>query len=211
MGFVSSNWRCQWKNSFSGNECPGILDELAPERGEGCCSVGAELLDANEARRIEALALALDPAMFQNSVAAKEQGFFTDESRRATKVIDGACIFLNRPGFVGGEGCALHLAAISDDEDPIEWKPSICWQLPLKIEEQPDGSKLLRRWQRTDWNTNSADDMAWCCTEDVGDPETANAYTGHDQVVESLGSELQALVGPEVYVELQRRCELNNP
>ena len=28
-----------------------------------------------------------------------------------TRLVDGACIFLNRPGFAGGAGCALHSAA----------------------------------------------------------------------------------------------------
>ena len=28
---------------------------------------------------------------------------------RKTRIVDGACIFLNRPGFPGGRGCALVL------------------------------------------------------------------------------------------------------
>lgn len=50
-GFVSSRWTCIW-----GRGCLGILDEPAPERQEGCCSLGAELLDDDEARLISALA-----------------------------------------------------------------------------------------------------------------------------------------------------------
>ena len=38
-------------------------------------------------------------------------GIFSDERTASTRVVDGACIFLNRPGFAGGAGCALHLAA----------------------------------------------------------------------------------------------------
>jgi hypothetical protein len=41
--------------------------------------------------------------------------------------------------------------------------------------------------------------MAWCCTEG---PE---AYVGNRPVVESLGAELEAIVGPETYRELRRR------
>lgn len=225
MGFVSSNWRCIWGDSVGGNGCQGILSEPAPERGEGCCSVGAELLDKDEARRIRTLGLSLDPAKFQFSAVAAKEGFFADSGSAetvSTRVVEGACIFLNRPGFAGGEGCALHLAAIADDEDPIEWKPSICWQLPLKIEEQPDGTKLLRRWRRSDWNKDSEDaEVAWCCTEDSdsensGSPTAqqkapgssgADAYQGDELVVESMANELRALVGPEVYVELRRRIK----
>ena len=28
-----------------------------------------------------------------------------------TRLLDDACIFLNRPGFAGGAGCAFHIAA----------------------------------------------------------------------------------------------------
>ena len=31
-----------------------------------------------------------------------------EEGARKTRVVDGACVFLNRPGFSGGAGCALH-------------------------------------------------------------------------------------------------------
>ncbi len=41
--------------------------------------------------------------------------------------------------------------------------------------------------------------MAWCCTEGP------LAYVGEHQVIDSLGTELDAIVGTEVYVELRRR------
>ena len=41
--------------------------------------------------------------------------------------------------------------------------------------------------------------MAWCCTEGT------LAYVGERPVVKSLGAELEAIVGTEVYVELRRR------
>ncbi len=41
--------------------------------------------------------------------------------------------------------------------------------------------------------------MAWCCTEG------RLAYVGDRPVVESLGAELEAVVGTEVFVELRRR------
>jgi hypothetical protein len=117
-------------------------------------------------------------------------------------VVDGACIFLNRPGFAGGAGCALHLAAVDADERPTDWKPSVCWQLPLHVDWAPttDGRETatVRPWTRTDWGEEGRT-MAWCCTE--GDL----AYVGDRPVVESLEEELTALAGREVYVELRRR------
>ena len=41
-----------------------------------------------------------------------------------TRLVDGACIFLNRPGFEGGIGCALHSAALEAGERPLDWKPA---------------------------------------------------------------------------------------
>jgi hypothetical protein len=119
--------------------------------------------------------------------------------------VDGACIFLNRPGFVGGAGCALHLAAIEAAESPTEWKPSVCWQLPIKVDwaDGADGTEVatVRRWTRRDWGTEG-ETMAWCCTEG------ATAYVGDHPVIDSLSEELEAVVGTRVYVELRRRMTL---
>lgn len=97
--FLTSNWTCIW-----GRGCLGILSEPAPGLGHGCCSVGAELDGIEEARRISALADALDPSRFEHHAAAADGGVFSDSSRSSTRVVDGACIFLNRAGFVGGAG-----------------------------------------------------------------------------------------------------------
>ncbi len=195
--FLTSNWTCIW-----GRGCKGILDEPAEHLNQGCCSIGAELADTGEAMTISALAATLDDEFFQHRSAIDADDVFTDSTRTSTKVVDGACIFLNRPGFDGGEGCALHLAALRAGESPIAWKPSVCWQLPVKIDWdlQADGSEIatVRGWERGDWG-DDGDSMHWCCTEE---PE---AYVGDRPVVESLAGELIALVGDEVYVELRRR------
>lgn len=194
--FLSSNWTCIW-----GQGCKGILDEPAEDLQQGCCSVGAELLDDDEARKISALAATANPERFQYAKAAAD-GIFSDESRRHTKVIDGACIFLNRPGFEGGAGCALHLAADDDNCSPIEYKPSVCWQLPIRVEwNQGSGGQRVanvRAWQRKDWGSGGTS-MAWCCTE------SQEAYCGDERVVDSLRPELEALVGREVYVKLRSK------
>ena len=195
--FLTSNWTCIW-----GRGCKGILDEPAEHLNQGCCSIGAELTDQDEAMTISALAATLEPEFFQHHRAIDDDDVFSDDTRTNTKVVDGACIFLNRPGFEGGEGCALHLAALRADESPIAWKPSVCWQLPIKVDWEllADGSEVatLRGWQRRDWG-DEGDTMHWCCTEGT------EAYVGDRPVVESLAEELIAVVGDEVYVELRRR------
>ena len=200
VDFIDSNWTCIW-----GNGCEGILAEPSAELNQGCCSVGAQMIDDDEALRIGALGVSLDDSMFQYADAALQGGVFSDETRTNTRVIDGACIFHNRPGFAGGEGCALHLAALDDDENPLEYKPSICWQAPLKVEEFDDGTKTLRPWKRDDWD-GGLESMAWCCTSRGGTDEAlASAFVGDVTVGESLHAELRGIVGPEIAVALRDR------
>jgi len=195
--FLASNWSCIW-----GRGCLGIEAQPAEHLGLGCCSVGAGLGDEDEARLVAALAATLDPDRFEHHGDAAANGIFSDVTCTNTAVIDGACIFLNRPGFAGGAGCALHLAALDAGESPVGWKPSVCWQLPLKVdwEPGPDDTEIatVRRWTRRDWG-EEGETMAWCCTEGT------RAYIGERPVVESLGAELDALVGTAVHVELRRR------
>jgi hypothetical protein len=197
--FLTSNWTCVW-----GRGCLGILPLPAPELGHGCCSFGADIDGEDEAHLISALAATLEPSRFQFHAAAEEGGVFADPTRRSTRVIDGACVFLNRPGFEGGAGCALHLAALDLDESPVGLKPSVCWQLPIKVDWQPgeNGTEIatVRGWTRADWGAEG-EGMAWCCTE--GD----RAYVGDRPVVESMAEELEEIVGSDVYVELRRRLK----
>ena len=198
VGFLTSRWTCTW-----GRGCQGILSEPSPALMQGCCSVGAQIDGEDEARRIAGLAATLDPAGFQFHAEASSGGLFEErDGAPNTRVVEGACIFLNRPGFPAGAGCALHLAAVADGESPIDWKPSVCWQLPVKVDwsERGDGGEVahVRAWTRADWG-DDGDPMAWCCTTDEG------AYVGDRPVVESLAEELDALVGHAVYVELRGR------
>lgn len=193
VGFLGSRWRCIW-----GEGCQGILDRPTPELGHGCCSVGTELLDGEEAMQISAEAALLDDDLFQYADWAGEHGIFEDDRRARTATVEGACVFLNRPGHPGGAGCALHLQARRDGDRPIDRKPSVCWQLPLITEHFDDGTARLRRWGRADRGADG-ESMAWCCTE--GD----NAQTGTITTADELAVELQALVGPEVAVAIRDR------
>ena len=210
--FLESNWTCLY-----GQGCKGILDRPAEELNQGCCSLGAHFGDGPageaEAMNVDAYAAMLTPEQFQYHHVAHgapdpesgANGIFGDAERTHTRVVDGACIFLNRPGFGGGEGCALHIAALEDRESPTEWKPSVCWQLPLRIDWQEiddtTESATVRRWTRADWGDHGRT-MAWCCTEPSDGGE---AYSGDERVIDSMADSLMALAGDEVYVELRRR------
>lgn len=194
-GFITSTWRCIW-----GAGCQGIGDERHPELMDGCCSVGVVLTGDDEAMAIAALAATIDPLLFQH------HGHPIIERRGAhwaTVVVDGACVFLNRPGFDAGAGCALHLAAVNDGEDPLEWKPQTCTRMPLRVDERrdPDGTTevTVRAWQRDDWGPGGAT-MAWWC---VDAPE---AYGDDDvQVRHSMAGELEVLFGPERWRAVDER------
>ena len=230
--FLNSNWHCTF-----GKGCKGILREDATKLNQGCCSLGAHFGDGpagqEEARQLSAYVSMLKPEQWQYHEAGTTDylatgahdeapegdqaetdpqlvaGVYGDAARTRTRVIDGACVFLNRPGFDGGEGCALHIAALAEGESPTEWKPSVCWQLPLRVDwalvddADPDGPETatVRRWSRADWGEHGKT-MAWCCTERS---EGAEAYSGAEPVINSLADELQTLAGEAVYVQLKRK------
>ena len=200
--FLQSNWTCIW-----GRGCHGIGTERNDTLNHGCCSFGAELdgpdgLD--EARNLSAAAATIPVHLFQYHAEAARDGVFKDDKYSATRVIDDACIFLNRNGFEGGEGCALHLAAQYFDESPTEWKPSVCWQLPIKVDWEMRNDNVevatLRGWARRDWGSHG-EEMAWCCTEGP------DAYVGTSQVIDSLADELREIVGEPVFLQLRQRLQ----
>ena len=197
--FLASNWTCIW-----GKGCKGINATADESLGHGCCSLGAELDGIDEARDLSAAAATIPAHLFQFHAEANSGTVFADESYSATRVVDGACIFHNRNGFAGGEGCALHLAAEYFDESPTEWKPSVCWQLPIKVdwEMREDNVEIatVRRWSRADWGDHGTK-MAWCCTEG------SDAYVGESSVIDSLSHELSGIVGTEVFVQLRNRLK----
>ncbi len=201
--FINSNWTCIWDAG-----CAGIHDEPTVDLQQGCCSAGAHLLDDDEAMMIAAVAATMDPVHFQHAAVAEEEGVFVDDRRHATRVVDGACIFLNRPGFAGGVGCALHLEALSTGDDPMDFKPSICWQAPIKVDHHDDGSKTLRPWSRDDWGPDGQK-MAYCCTERQADrpaqstDDLASAFVGEVSVAISLHHELRGVLGPELAERLR--------
>ena len=197
--FLASNWTCIW-----GKGCKGINATADESLGHGCCSLGAELDGIDEARDLSAAAATIPAHLFQFHAEANSGTVFADESYSATRVVDGACIFHNRNGFAGGEGCALHLAAEYFDESPTDWKPSVCWQLPIKVdwEMRDDNVEVatVRRWSRADWGDHGTK-MAWCCTEGT------DAYVGETSVLDSLGDEFSKIVGTEVFVQLRNRMK----
>ena len=154
----------------------------ATDLNQGCCSLGAHFGDGPageaEAMNVDAYAAMLTPEQFQfharrprstdRPTTDGANGIFGDAERTHTRVVDGACIFLNRPGSPAARAVHSTSPRSTADESPTEWKPSVCWQLPLRIDwEEIDADTeraTVRRWTRADWGDHGRT-MAWCCTE----------------------------------------------
>ena len=198
--FLTSSWRCLY-----GAGCQGVLTAPAPERQEGCCSYGAHFADQEDRRRVEAAAATLDPTLWQHRGAGLgEDGqphvaVTAADGTTTTRLVDDACIFLNRPGFPGGSGCALHRAALARGVEPLTLKPEVCWQLPLRRDDQvaDDGhvTTTVRQWDRRHWG-EGGQEFSWWCTE------APEAFSSPEPVYRHMAPELTALVGPATYRRL---------
>ncbi len=191
--FLCSRWTC-----IFGRGCRGVLDADATELEQGCCSYGAHFADAADRSRVKAATRRLTDEQWQYRGEAKRLGgaIHRDDGAWVTRLVDGACIFLNRPDFPGGAGCALHRAALEVGERPLDWKPEVCWQLPLRLtattDENGRTTRTLREWQRRDWGEGGLE-FHWWCTE------SHEAFVGDRPVYEELADEIIELVGPEPY------------
>lgn len=192
--FLMSNWTCIY-----GRGCKGVLDHDATELQHGCCTHGAHFSDGADRKRVKAAIKRLTPENWQNHTVAAAMGGpigEVEEGGYATHTHDGVCIFHNRPGFAAGQGCALHGAALAAGERPLDWKPDVCWQLPLRLETRTDendrSTYVLREWQRKDWG-DGGNDFHWWCTE------THEAFVGEHAVYEELRDEIIELIGPGRY------------
>lgn len=195
--FLASDWTC-----IFGDGCLGVHAEPRPELVHGCCSHGAHFTGKADRRRVEGFAERLTDNQWQfRRKAAKLGGpiYRNEAGDVVTRTYEGACIFANRVDFPGGPGCALHAAALAAGERPIDWKPEVCWQLPLRLDHHLDDNGhityTLREWKRRDWG-EGGDEFAWWCTE------SGEAFRGRRPVFEELADEIVELVGEAPYAAL---------
>jgi hypothetical protein len=191
--FLLSDWTCIY-----GRGCQGVLTGPAPELAHGCCSYGAHFIDDDDVAEVDKAVARLGSHQWQLRKKARKGGWLTTEAdgTRITRVVDGACIFLNRPGWITGPGCALHQAAWAEGERPLDWKPDVCWQLPLRLQEHTDEhghvTSTLREWKRRDWGEGGYE-FHWWCTDDH------EAFVGPEPVYVTMHDEIVEMVGARVY------------
>jgi hypothetical protein len=202
LTWLTSRWMC-----IFGQGCPGIY---ADRPTDGCCTLGAHFSDKDDEKRVKKYVKQLDPEHWQFHDEGHRDGWveLDDDGERKTAVHEGACIFLNRPGFEGGEGCALHGLALRLGRHPLETKPDVCWQLPIRRTfrdvELPDGTEYtevsIAEYDRRGWGPGGHD-LDWYCS---GNTE---AHVAAEPVYVSNGPELVELMGQGAYDELVRLCE----
>lgn len=214
LTWVESHWHC----GFGTSACKGI-DAQNP--AVGCCGHGAFLVDDTDRAQLVDAVNRMPDKFWQLKPASLDEGDLepwlewdelddedgNPEPTLKTVIVDGACIFANRPGWGTGAGCALHQWAVATGEDLTVVKPEVCWQLPLRrleaYEDRPDGVEILRttitEYNRRGWG-NGGEDFDWYCTTAPG------CHTASEPIWKSHAAELTALIGAEAYAKLAEHC-----
>ncbi len=200
VSFLLSSYTCIYGTGCEGVH-PGQQDPAI-----GCCVHGAYLNDDDDPAELMALVrdrLDAERMQFHGRALAGGVVIEDDDGESLTRVVDGGCIFANRTGFAGGDGCALHHLAVADGQHHSAYKPTVCWQVPLHrtIEELTanDGGTLqvhtIAAYERGHWGDGGADFGWWCLDDEV-------AFVGREPVYRSMAVELRLMVGDAVYEEL---------
>ena len=203
LTWLTSRWTCVF-----GSGCQGIV---AGRADDGCCSLGAHFSDDDDEKRVakHVSRLTADDWQF-HALGTGADGFWAEENEdgeRQTRVVDGACVFSNRAGFSGGQGCALHALALREGREPLETKPDVCWQLPIRRTfdwvDRADESRVLvvsiGEYDRRGWGPGGHD-LHWWCTS------ATSAHGAGEPVYVSYAAELTELMGSAAYAELSGLC-----
>jgi hypothetical protein len=201
LTWLTSSWSC-----IFGSGCQGIY---AGRPDDGCCTLGAQLTDKDDVSRVKAAVAELGEDEWQYQSAGQGGRWKTREDKQAkTRVVDGACIFLNRPGFPAGAGCALHQHALLRGVEPHTLKPDVCWQLPIRrtyrTVELPDETSYLEvtitEYDRRGWGPGGHD-LDWYCS---GNPA---AHVAREPLYRGSSGELRELMGSAAYDVLVVHCD----
>jgi hypothetical protein len=194
--FLTSNYMC-----IFGQGCQGVLVDKAPEMSQGCCSYGAHSSGSKDRKLVDKVAKKLTTEDWQFIKKGHKKGVWAKVGKNdyRTRLVDDACIFLNRPGFAAGAGCALHTYAMRTGVHHSDVKPEVCWQVPLRnIEEFDEDANdgvvyhRLTEFARHGWG-EGGDEFAWWCTE------APEAFVGTEPVYRSLEPELRKMIGDELF------------
>ncbi len=209
LTWLTSSYTC-----IFGQGCPGIY---ASSPDTGCCTLGAHFADKDDEQRVAGYVAQLDATQWQfkpeGRPVRKKDWIETDaEGERKTRTVEvhgqQACVFHNRSDFPTGAGCALHGLALEQGRNPLETKPDVCWQLPIRRlfreVERTDGTTYtevsIGEYDRRGWGPGGHD-LDWYCS---GNTE---AHVAAEPVFVTHEPELVELMGRPASDELVRHCE----
>lgn len=202
LTWLTSRWTCVF-----GSGCQGIQ---AGRADDGCCTLGAHFSDEDDEKRVAEHVARLTPELWQFHDVGTETGWtqLDEDGDRQTRRWEGSCIFQNRPGFAGGMGCSLHILALKEGREPLETKPDVCWQLPVRRTydwiDRPDDTRVLQvsigEYDRRGWGPGGHD-LHWWCTS------ATSAHGAGEPVYVTYRPELTEMMGEEAYEVLAGLCE----
>ncbi|MFD7132069.1 hypothetical protein [Streptomyces sp. NPDC059894] len=202
LTWLTSRWNC-----IFGSGCQGIQ---AGRADDGCCTLGAHFSDEDDEKRVAEHVARLTPDIWQHHAEGTRDGWVAEdeEGSRQTRPFNGSCIFQNRSGFPGGAGCSLHILALREGREPLETKPDVCWQLPIRRTydwiDRPDDTRVLQvsigEYDRRGWGPGGHD-LHWWCTS------ATSAHGAGEPVYVSYRAELTELMGKAGYDRLVELCE----
>jgi hypothetical protein len=202
LTWLTSRWTCIY-----GRGCHGI-DRTKPD--DGCCVLGAHFSDKADERKTKKYAAMLTPDTWQFHATGTKKGVTEKDEDGAskTRVVDGGCVFLNRTGFDGGAGCALHTLAGRIGKDYVEVKPDVCWQLPVRrtfehVTRTDDTAVLvisIGEYDRRGWGPGGHD-LDWYCSG------STEAHIATEPVFVTERSTLIAMMSRPAYDILAAHCE----
>jgi hypothetical protein len=202
LTWLTSSWTC-----IFGRGCQGIY---ADRPDDGCCTLGAHFTEKDDYRNVKTHVAELTPDLWEKHGEGTGPNGWTEreDGARKTRVVGGACVFLNSPDFAGGAGCALHHLAGRQGVPFHTLKPEVCWQLPVRrtyrTVERPDGTSYLEasigEYDRRGWGAGGHE-LDWYCS---GNPD---AHVGTEPVFRGSEGELRELMGDGAYEVLATHCE----
>ncbi len=204
LTWLTSRYECIY-----GRGCAGI-DAALPYAG--CCTHGAHFADKDDRARVAGWVQRLTERHWQGRPTAgkiRRRDWMTtdDDGEHKTRTVDGACVFLNRPDFPAGAGCALHVLAADLGESPIDTKPDVCWQLPIRRDfhwrQRNDDTEVLvitiGEYTRDVWG-EGGHGFDWYCTSEPA------AHGAAQPLYASSRAELVAMIGQPAYDQLAAHC-----
>ena len=184
----------------SAQGCQGVLTADATDLEQGCCSYGAHFVDEDDANATLGLRRPADrravaaPAASPCGEGARSVATATARSSPAWSATPASSS--TDPASPAAPAARCTVPRSTPASGPLDWKPAVCWQLPLRLVETTDESgqvtSTLREWKRRDWGAGGYE-FHWWCTE------APDAFVGHRPVYVELRDEIVEMVGEWAY------------